>query len=387
MERSRPIWRCVWLGIGLFADALLILVWSVRPAPSYAYWLTWIGDPQTAPLRVVRSWAGGKAAPLTPSGLCWLFEPQDFVVTAALLMAFVVLSGAFALAWSGWNLHTEAGVLLRRLGVGRLRVRTALVAVALIALYLGWELNAWRSWELWRRYYTRAQDHARNSTFYSETLRTLHAQLSGPAPSFYAWPEDTRTPEARAADRAFWRDSLQARIACYEAMRTAAIELNRKYVRAAEHPLEPVEPDPPPPNASDPDLPLAMTGSDLPARLNGYTEQARRYPALVSAHHHRAWILATCPDASLRDGNAAVAAATRACALTNWQHPELLATLAAAYAESGDFPRAIEWQERAIQRRAAIVPDTQWTQTALKQERERLDRYKSGKPYRDAKLR
>lgn len=44
-----------------------------------------------------------------------------------------------------------------------------------------------------------------------------------------------------------------------------------------------------------------------------------------------------------------MAEATRSCELTSWTDPDALDTLAAAYAESGDYRSAVEWQTRAIE--------------------------------------
>ena len=61
-----------------------------------------------------------------------------------------------------------------------------------------------------------------------------------------------------------------------------------------------------------------------------------------------AWLLATYPDSNARDGAEAVRLAERACALTDRRVPALLATLAAAYAETGDFSRAVAAGEEAL---------------------------------------
>ncbi len=63
----------------------------------------------------------------------------------------------------------------------------------------------------------------------------------------------------------------------------------------------------------------------------------------------RAWIWATCPDSRYRDGKQAVESATRACELTGWKSPDELDTLAAAYAESGDFTAAAKWGQQAAE--------------------------------------
>ena len=48
-------------------------------------------------------------------------------------------------------------------------------------------------------------------------------------------------------------------------------------------------------------------------------------------------MLATSPDAKLRNGRRAIELATRACELTKYKAAYILSTLAAAYAETGDF--------------------------------------------------
>ena len=67
-----------------------------------------------------------------------------------------------------------------------------------------------------------------------------------------------------------------------------------------------------------------------------------------------AWLLATFPDSNLRDGAEAVRLAERASALTDRRVPTLLATLAAAYAETGDFSRGIASGEEALSRARSL---------------------------------
>jgi len=65
-----------------------------------------------------------------------------------------------------------------------------------------------------------------------------------------------------------------------------------------------------------------------------------------------AWLLATAPDAALRDGARARALAQEASRLTGG-HPVVLGTLAAAQAERGDFAAAAATAAQAAERAAA----------------------------------
>ncbi len=72
-------------------------------------------------------------------------------------------------------------------------------------------------------------------------------------------------------------------------------------------------------------------------------------PDQVEIQNNLAWLLATCPRASLRNGSQAVELAQRANQLTGDNNPNLLCTLAAAYAEAGRYPEAVETAQRALQ--------------------------------------
>ncbi|MGP8021123.1 MAG: tetratricopeptide repeat protein, partial [Limisphaerales bacterium] len=72
-------------------------------------------------------------------------------------------------------------------------------------------------------------------------------------------------------------------------------------------------------------------------------------PDYVAVQNNMAWVLATCPQASLRNGIEAVKLAERANQLTGGQNPVILCTLAASYAEAGRSAEAIETAQHALQ--------------------------------------
>jgi hypothetical protein len=61
-----------------------------------------------------------------------------------------------------------------------------------------------------------------------------------------------------------------------------------------------------------------------------------------------AWLLATCPDPTIRDGPKALTLAQEAVEATGRRKPELLDSLAAANAEAGDFATAVKVEKEAI---------------------------------------
>jgi tetratricopeptide (TPR) repeat protein len=62
-----------------------------------------------------------------------------------------------------------------------------------------------------------------------------------------------------------------------------------------------------------------------------------------------AWVLATSPDDKLRDGKRSIELATKAAELSKFEAAHVLSTLAAGYAETGDFARAREWSQKAVE--------------------------------------
>ena len=110
--------------------------------------------------------------------------------------------------------------------------------------------------------------------------------------------------------------------------------------------------------------------------LADYNEAIRLDPQDTSAHNGRAWVWATSPEEKYRDGKRAVESATRGCELSGWKEANHLGTLAAAYAEVGDFAKAVEWQTKAIE----LLKD----EKGKDDYRARLKLYQEKKPYRVA---
>ena len=91
-------------------------------------------------------------------------------------------------------------------------------------------------------------------------------------------------------------------------------------------------------------------------------------------YNNLAWVLATSPDDSLRDGKRSIELAKKACELTDYKAAHILSTLAAGYAESGDFEKAKEWSAKAVEMGDDDVKE---------QLQEELESYQQEKPWRE----
>ena len=100
-----------------------------------------------------------------------------------------------------------------------------------------------------------------------------------------------------------------------------------------------------------------------------------------------AWLLATSPEKELRDGERAIELATEAAEITKFEKAHILSTVAAGYAESGDFESAIEWIEKGLKANKAAGQEDGAIEEAIKQQekslRAELEFYEEEKPWRE----
>jgi tetratricopeptide (TPR) repeat protein len=162
-----------------------------------------------------------------------------------------------------------------------------------------------------------------------------------------------------------------AKLAEYAAYHAA---LKRKYLEASDRLWGSVEPDPLPPEPESLALYWTERG-DFSRAVIAYDEAIRENREDCPLWNNFAWLLATCPDASCRDGRRAVTVSRQVCDATERVVPEYIDTLAAACAEAGDFKAAIEAEREAI----GLLSKGD---RRVKEFRLRLEGYEAKKPYR-----
>jgi tetratricopeptide (TPR) repeat protein len=104
-------------------------------------------------------------------------------------------------------------------------------------------------------------------------------------------------------------------------------------------------------------------------------------PENGNAASNLAWVFATSPEDSLRDGPRAVGLAEKALRISGGKIPMIFRILAAAYAENAQFPQAIEAAQRGAQ-----LANSQGNIALANELQRNLALYQVGQPLRDHTL-
>jgi tetratricopeptide (TPR) repeat protein len=112
--------------------------------------------------------------------------------------------------------------------------------------------------------------------------------------------------------------------------------------------------------------------------IQHYQKAVQNSPQAIPALTNLSWLLATSSSQALRDSNKALELAGRANDLTGGSNPVILRTLAAAYAEAGQFGKAIENARAAIQH-ARLSGD----KSLAAELNQQIALYELGVPYRE----
>jgi tetratricopeptide (TPR) repeat protein len=123
---------------------------------------------------------------------------------------------------------------------------------------------------------------------------------------------------------------------------------------------------------------LAAAGRTREALLQ-YREALRLKPDQPVVLNNLAWLLATHPQSEFRSGREAVELAERACTATSRKQPIFIGTLAAAYAEAGQFDKAVEAAQQA-----RALAEAQGQKEIATRNQQLLELYQRGKAFHEA---
>ena len=123
---------------------------------------------------------------------------------------------------------------------------------------------------------------------------------------------------------------------------------------------------------------LAQNG-DVRGGIKQWEISLQLNPDDGNALNNLAWVLATYPEDTIRDGKRAVELAAKATTLPGGNVPIAIRTLAAAYAEAGDFSKAIETGQRALD-----LATAQNNNSLLSTLRHEIELYQARTPYRES---
>ena len=108
-----------------------------------------------------------------------------------------------------------------------------------------------------------------------------------------------------------------------------------------------------------------------------YAELLEIDPEDTGVLNNYSWLLGTCPDDQYRDAALALEYGKKAAEGTQYTKAHILSTLAAAYAENGDFESARSWAQKGVD---IATEDNDENLEDLKKE---LESYKENKPWRE----
>ena len=117
---------------------------------------------------------------------------------------------------------------------------------------------------------------------------------------------------------------------------------------------------------------------EVRAALAHYQAALQLQPTNALVLNNLAWVLATCSEASLRDGQKALELARQAEQFSGGTNPAILGTLAAAYAELGQFTQAVATAQQALE-----LASTHTNTAQVEALRANLILYQAGSPFRD----
>ena len=124
---------------------------------------------------------------------------------------------------------------------------------------------------------------------------------------------------------------------------------------------------------------LLVQNRDVRAGIEQWETSLQIDPDDGNALNNLAWVLATYPADTIRDGKRAVELAEKAAVLPGGEAPIVLRTLAAGYAEAGDFSNAVNTAQHALD-----LATGQNNTSLLATLRHEIELYQARTPYRES---
>jgi hypothetical protein len=240
-------------------DLFALSVWATRPPSIYSEWLGQVGFAGDSPVARLVAWGHWENGPRTPSGLITLFDLGELffagVFLLALILLFLLLLAPQQTQGPLWRRLRAPLSMVQALAV-RFRVRTALAAIAVLGLYLGWEIHAWRTWQLRNKYLKHAALAASAEERNLSRLQAKREQVAKLEQIYNYEPVDVfapgsgfyRSKAALSAERLANKHQDEREIGVLEATAVALTDRRRKYEQAAADPWKSVAPDQPLPD-------------------------------------------------------------------------------------------------------------------------------------------